>query len=447
MKHYNQLIRHSGNSDLFRAVEMSIVALSNNVPLHLHAEGVRGTGKTTIMRSVTEMLPPILRIKNCIYNCHPESPHCPEHHHLSPQEIIRIGSETVPCPFLEISHAAKIGTVVGSIDLSKLTATQSMAAILPGTIPQAHRGIIFIDEINRLADASPELADILLDVMGTKPGHIQIEEVGLPTVELPVSVTIWAASNPDEEPGPLNLIRKQLSDRFDFGISMGRPSNYRDVFNILQQREKKVNAKFDRQIFYMADNLGNIIINEHIQKIIAQIYVDYNLESLRSIETIELAARLSCLMADRENVDVVDLQDIVTLALTHRVNKETIDKILQFLQNINPNLLNNGSANENAYLSEIAQDLTITQHVEKVNWWNKTLESLSKKMNFLNKFKRSKSCQGAGSESNIMSARNMKIADPAKVDFIAPPRKAVSMRELPVEEFIYSEDNKSNGKE
>ena len=45
MKHYNQLIRHNGNSDLFRAVEMSIVALSNNIPLHIHAEGLRGTGK------------------------------------------------------------------------------------------------------------------------------------------------------------------------------------------------------------------------------------------------------------------------------------------------------------------------------------------------------------------------------------------------------------------
>ena len=202
MKHYNQLIRHSGNNDLFRAVEMSIVALSNGIPLHIHAEGLRGTGKTTIMRSIKELLPPILRIKNCIYNCNPDLPHCPEHHHLSPQEITSIGTEVVPCPFLEISHAAKIGTVVGSIDLSKLTSVQAIAAILPGTIPQAYRGIIFIDEINRLADASPELADVLLDVMGTKPGHIQIEEVGLPIVELPVSVTIWAASNPDEEPGP-----------------------------------------------------------------------------------------------------------------------------------------------------------------------------------------------------------------------------------------------------
>ena len=65
-------------------------------------------------------------------------------------------------------------------------------------------------------------------------------------------------------------------------------------------------------------------------------------------------------------------------------------------------------------------------------------------MNFLNRFKSSAGDQGAG-ESGIMSGGNMKIADPAKADFIAPPMKAVSMRELPIEEFINSQDNKHNG--
>ena len=401
--------------------------------------------KTTIMRSIKEMLPPILRIKNCIYNCHPNSPHCPDHHHLSSQEITNIGTEIVPCPFLEISHAAKIGTVVGSIDLSKLTSAQAMAAILPGTIPQAHRGVIFIDEINRLADASPELADVLLDVMGTKQGHIQIEEVGLPTVELPVSVTIWAASNPDEEPGPLNLIRKQLSDRFDFGISMGRPSNYSDVFNILQQRENKVHTTVDKEFYNIAGSLSNIIIKEHIRKIIDQIYVDFNLESLRSIETMEIAASLSCLMAGRQSVDIVDLKHIVALALTHRVDKGTVDAILQYLEQLNADSLNIESAYQNNFLSEIAQDLTFPQKNKKLAWWKKSLESLCEKINFINKLKSSTNDQEAGSARDETSARNMRLADPINTDFIAPPKKAVAMRELPVEEFINSEDNRPNG--
>jgi len=446
VKPYDQLIRHVGNRDLFKAIEMSIAGLFNNVPLHIHAEGVRGTGKTTIMRSVKEMLPPILRIKNCIYNCHPESPHCPEHQPLSPQEIMQIGTEYVPCPFLEISHAAKVGTVVGSVDLGKLTShDQIRAAILPGTIPQAHRGIIFIDEINRLADASPELADVLLDAMGTKPGHIQIEETGLPTVGFPVSVTIWAASNPDEEPGALHLIRKQLSDRFDFGVAMGRPSDYKAVVTILEKRHNKKAKEWNQEYHKMVDDLTNIIIEDHIRNVIAKIYVDFNLESLRSIETMEIAGGLSALLAGREKIEIIDLIHIVPLALNHRADKGTINAILKYLEYLQSSSWGAESMNYNQPINEIIQEQPIDEECEKVAWWRKMIASLCSKMNILKKSKPSTSYQGHGGQSDVMSAGNMKIGDPDKAQFLAPPRKAVSMREIPVEELINNEDGKSNG--
>lgn len=238
MKNYLQLTRHTGNTTLFLAVEMSLISVLQGLPFHIHAEGLRGTGKTTIMRSVKQILPKITRIKGCLYNCDPDNPHCPQHSKLTAEEIAEIGTEEISIPFLEISHSAKIGTVAGTIDLSKLTnPTKPEAALLPGIIPQAHRGIIFVDEINRLADTSPEITDVLLDAMGTKPGRVQIEETGLPLVEVPVSASVWAASNPDEEPGPLAEIRRQLSDRFDLVIPMGRPSTPEEVVDILTMDE------------------------------------------------------------------------------------------------------------------------------------------------------------------------------------------------------------------
>lgn len=240
MKIYTDLARHDGNSTLFEVVEMGIISMLWNVPLHIHSEGLRGTGKTTIMRAARQIMPPIVRIKNCLYNCDPENPHCPNHRHLSKEEVDSIGSEIIPRPFLEISHSAKIGTIAGSIDLQKITnSANPEAALLPGIIPQAHRGVIFIDEINRLADTSPEITDILLDVMGTKPGRVQIEETGLPVVELPVQVSVWAASNPDEEPGPLQEVRRQLSDRFDLVVEMGRTTSPDAIADILVQSEKE----------------------------------------------------------------------------------------------------------------------------------------------------------------------------------------------------------------
>lgn len=439
MKPYYQLIRHTGNQELFRAVELSIAALRNGMPMHIHAEGLRGTGKTTIMRSVRNILPPIIRIKGCKYNCHPEAPHCPEHRHLSLDKIINIGTEMAPCPFLEISHAAKIGTIVGSIDLGKLTSpTEAMAAILPGTIPQAHRGIIFIDEINRLADTSPELADILLDVMGTKPGYIQIEETGMPVIELPVSVSVWAASNPDEEPGALNRIRRQLSDRFDLSINMGRPNDYLTVYTMLEKQNKDNTLILDEN-FVNAGSLSTITIEEQIRKIIAKIYVDFNLESLRAVETMEFASGLSCLLAGRKKVELTDLRSIVTLVLAHRIDKETITAILRYLDNIKDGCW----ALENVipYSSEsIADDKVKQQAYEKVSWWRNLINILCNKIKITIRNKQHSAY--VNSENGAFSAGN--IIDPTKAATVAPPRKGVAMKELPVEEFIANEDSINN---
>ncbi len=234
MPAYGELVRHSGNEDLQRALELSLLACLRQQTLHVHVEGLRGTGKTTIIRAAAGLLPPIRRIRGCLYNCDPERPHCPLHRTLDPAARAGLGSEWVLAPFLEVSASARIGTVVGSIDLGRLTAPdRAEAALLPGTLARAHRGVVFVDEINRLADTSPELADALLDVMGTKPGRLQVEEPGLPPVVLTCHVTVWAASNPDEEPGPLADVRRQLADRFDLAVAMRRPAEPATVFAVL----------------------------------------------------------------------------------------------------------------------------------------------------------------------------------------------------------------------
>lgn len=343
MKSYTQLARHEGNETLFEVVEMAIISMLWDVPLHFHAEGLRGTGKTTIMRAARQIMPPMVRIKDCLYNCDPERPHCPNHKHLSKEDIAAIGSEVVPRPFLEISHSAKIGTIAGSIDLAKITnAANPTAAILPGIIPQAHRGVIFIDEINRLADTSPEITDVLLDVMGTKPGRVQIEETGLPVVEIPVQASVWAASNPDEEPGPLQEIRRQLSDRFDLVVEMGRADNPDEIVDILLQSELRRQGREDaavtkdfsqhekrkHELERIAQKYVNLTMPDFLRNFIARLYVKYNLESFRAIEAIQHSAILNCAQREREQVLVADILKVVPLALKHRVDYETLTKIM-----------------------------------------------------------------------------------------------------------------------
>ncbi len=342
---FSMLERYEGNEALFQTVMMSIVSSYAGEPLHLHAEGLRGTGKTTIMRAARGILPTITRIKGCIYNCDPLDPHCPKHRDLSASEIEAIGTEDIQMPFLEISHSAKVGTVAGSIDLARLTdISKPEAHLLPGLIPQAHRGIIFIDEINRLADTSPEITDILLDVMGNKPGHLQIEEAGLPAVDIQVRVSVWAASNPDEDPGPLEEIRRQLSDRFDLVCYMGRPDSVDIVANILEEnsysyRVRNVHKKekrplksneqgYKRDVIKWAENYQCLYMPDFLRSYIARLYLKHNLESIRAIEAIQQAALLHAVLQGREKVLISDVNQVIPMALKHRVDGDTLVRLI-----------------------------------------------------------------------------------------------------------------------
>ncbi len=347
------LVRYPGNDGLFRAIEMSLLSTLSGQPVHLHAEGLRGTGKTTIMRSMRQILPRIRRVKGCLYNCDPDRPHCPNHRNQSTEAVAVLGDEWIAMPFLEISHSAKIGSVVGSVDLGRLvSASNPEAALLPGTIPQAHRGIIFIDEINRLAETAPELADVLLDVMGTKPGRVQIEETGLPPIELSVQVSVWAASNPDEDPGPLEEIRRQLSDRFDFAVYTDRPGEAAVVDQILrawdvtqaatschpgmeagsESKAAQVRADLERR----TKGLRAVDLPEEVRHHVSDLYSRFHLESLRAVQAIVIGMRLTACLDDRTTVTREDLARVATLALRHRVDQETAKKITSHLANLGP---------------------------------------------------------------------------------------------------------------
>jgi len=341
---YNNLVRHEGNLALFTAVELSIVSTLAGRPLHVHAEGVRGTGKTTIMRSAASILPPIERIKGCPHNCRPSAPHCPEHRGTETDE-----SEMVPMPFLEVSHSAKLGTVVGSIDLARVVGQVSPeAAMLVGTIPRSNRGILFTDEVNRLADTSPELTDVLLDAMGTKPGRVQIEESGLPVVSLAVECSVWAASNPDEEPGPLEDVRRQLSDRFDLCVEIGRTHESAMIRRILDvpdfgagigARTLRPLAPFGtadggavgRRLAGAAMLAPSVQFPDEILDCLASLYVDFDIESIRAMESVRTAARCRAALAGRAAVDFSDLKAVMPMALRHRVEVAQAAGVLRTL--------------------------------------------------------------------------------------------------------------------
>jgi magnesium chelatase subunit I len=370
LQYYAQLEHYEGNQALFDMIKMSMVSTIADEPLHVHAEGLRGTGKTTIMRKAKDILPNIVRIKGCLYNCDPAKPHCPNHKSKSAQEIADIGVEAVPMPFIEISHSAKVGTAAGSIDLARLTdPSKPEAALLPGLIPQAHRGILFIDEINRLADTAPEITDILLDLMGTKPGVVQIEEAGLPVVSIKVNVSVWAASNPDEDPGPLEEIRRQLSDRFDMVCYMGRPTSIDVLSKMLKEnfhttklrpdRDSldieailKKHEEYTRTLLKWAEIYRESDLPDFVRNYIARLYVKHNLESIRAIEAMQQGAVLYAVINDRDQASNNDVTRMLPLILKHRVDSDTLIRVINDTEGKGPGMFSSGGKKTTAKTEE-----------------------------------------------------------------------------------------------
>jgi len=439
-----RLIRHSGNRDLFQAVSLSAAALEGGPPLHLHVEGLRGTGKTPILRAAGKLLPPIVRVRGCVYNCHPDKPHCPAHRGLGAEEIGRIGREVVPCPFLEISHSAKVGTVVGSIDLARLVDRgEPAAALLPGTILQAHRGVVFIDEVNRLADTSPELADVLLDVMGTKPGRVQVEETGLPVVDMPVEVTVWAASNPDEEPGGLAHVRKQLADRFDLTVTMGRPSEYRSIVEILSHRDGGTVQETEKVCFRTGD-YRRVTVGDELRGVLAALYIDFGLESLRAVEGLETAARLAAMLAGRDRVAVEDLVLAAPLVLAHRTDNVTLAGILKQLQSADGRQEARGRPDTAESQPGSKRPTEAVEADPAVTRWRQWWTGLRQRLASGRSGAAAPQAGAAGERQGGTSAGVNSVADPARVEIAAPPRPAVPLAELPPEDYVGGGD-KRNG--
>ncbi|HYF82286.1 MAG TPA: magnesium chelatase [Clostridia bacterium] len=341
MKYNNDIVLHNGNRNMVECLKISALSTYIGVPVHVHATGLRGIGKTTIIRAFKNVLPYIERIKDCSFNCSPEHPVCNMHRGMSKEGIESLGREYIPMPFLEISHSAKPGTVAGGIDLKKLIDKDSPeAAFLLGTIPRANRGIIFIDEINRLAETSAQITDILLDVMGTKPGRIQIEETGLSDIELPVSISIWAASNPDEEPGHIKDIRKQLSDRFDFEVNVKRPESIEEIKEVICGPGRFYLDDLEHTLkIFSEEKVGEPEVPDEIYLLMAKLYKNFSMESIRPIKSILQGAKILSMLEHRNRVTKENVVKVISYM--SNIESEYKEKAIQYLKTDSDNINNN----------------------------------------------------------------------------------------------------------
>ncbi|HEX4511258.1 MAG TPA: ATP-binding protein, partial [Burkholderiaceae bacterium] len=187
--------------------------------------GDRGTGKSTAVRGLAALLPPMLALADCRYGCAPgEACEC-DGCKVALAGARKARTARVPVPVVDLPLGATEDRVVGALDLERAL-TQGIRAFEPGLLARAHRGFLYIDEVNLLED---HLVDLLIDVAAS--GENVVEREGL-SVRHPARFVLVGSGNPEE-----GELRPQLLDRFGLSVDVKTPADIASRVQVVKRRD------------------------------------------------------------------------------------------------------------------------------------------------------------------------------------------------------------------
>ena len=290
--------------------------------------GDRGTGKSTAVRALAGLLPPMKVVAGCRYGCDPQagSSRCDEC--LARAAAGLPGkSTTAPVPVVDLPLGATEDRVVGALDIERAL-TRGEKAFEPGLLARANRGYLYIDEVNLLED---HIVDLLLDV--AQSGQNVVEREGL-SIRHAARFVLVGSGNPEE-----GELRPQLLDRFGLSVEVISPRDVETRVEVMRRRDayendnaafmKKWRAKdmaLRKQIMAARAALPALKTPGAVLHDCAALCIALGSDGLRGELTLLRAARAIAAFDGADTVTRGHLKQVASSALGHRLRRDPLDE-------------------------------------------------------------------------------------------------------------------------
>ena len=291
--------------------------------------GDRGTGKSTTIRALADLLPDIEVVANDPFNSHPSDP---EMMSDDVKAMVTAGQAPVlaqtKVPMVDLPLGATEDRVCGTIDIEKAL-SEGVKAFEPGLLAKANRGILYVDEVNLLDD---HLVDVLLDSAAS--GWNTVEREGI-SIRHPARFVLVGSGNPEE-----GELRPQLLDRFGMHAEIRTVKDPHLRVQIVEERtsfdqdaKSFLNAHQDTQVALQQkiveaqQRLSSVNIDHELRVNISQVCSELDVDGLRGDIVSNRAAKALTAFEGRTEVTVDDIKRVMTLCLRHRLRKDPLESI------------------------------------------------------------------------------------------------------------------------
>ncbi|MGY2066108.1 putative cobaltochelatase [Blastococcus sp. SYSU DS0619] len=285
--------------------------------------GEKGTAKSTSVRALAAVLPPVDVVTGCRFGCDPAAPDpaCPDGPH-EPGAAAR----SRPARLVELPVGASEDRLVGSLDLERAL-TEGVKAYEPGLLAAAHRGVLYVDEVNLLHD---HLVDLLLDAAALGTAYVEREGI---SVRHAARFLLVGTMNPEE-----GELRPQLLDRFGLTVEVAAPHDPDVRAEVVRRRFASdadpagftaawaaEETALAEQIAAARARLPRVVLSDAALRQVTAVCAAFDVDGLRADLVTARAAIAHAAWCGRDEVTEDDVRVAARLALPHRRRRNPFD--------------------------------------------------------------------------------------------------------------------------